>query len=140
MNRFHVHLSVADLDRSIAFYTALFGQPPSKREAGYAKWMLEDPRLNFAIAQQGREPGLDHLGIQVDSSAELDTLTTALRNADLSVAEQRAAECCYARSDKGWVRDPQGVVWETFVTFGDSTVYGTNRDVPVRGACCAPAA
>jgi catechol 2,3-dioxygenase-like lactoylglutathione lyase family enzyme len=140
MNRFHVHLSVADFDRSVAFYTALFGQPPTRRESGYAKWMLEDPRLNFAIAQQGREPGIDHLGIQVDSSAELDALTTALRQAELAVAEQHAAECCYARSDKGWVRDPQGVVWETFVTFGESTVYGPDRDIPGRGSCCAPAA
>jgi catechol-2,3-dioxygenase len=140
--RFHVHLSVQDLAGSIRFYSALFGASPAVQRGDYAKWMLDDPRLNIAISQLGHAPGLDHLGIQVDTKDDLEHLTTQLRAADVAVQDQAAAICCYARSDKGWVHDPQGVAWEAFVTHGASTTYGVERAARdnAAGACCAPAA
>ena len=138
MNRFHVHVSVRDLERSVAFYSAMFGRAPQKRREGYARWLLDDPRLNFAISASEGRGGVDHLGMQVDSVAELDQLTGALRSAGESVEDERNATCCYAKSDKGWVRDPQGLSWETFVTHADATAYG--QDGPhaaARAGCCA---
>jgi catechol 2,3-dioxygenase-like lactoylglutathione lyase family enzyme len=140
MKRFHVHLSVEDLARSEAFYSALFGAPPVVRKDDYAKWMLDDPRINFAISQLGHAPGLDHLGLEVDSLAELHAMTRALGSAGLAVRDEGAATCCYARSEKGWVHDPQGIAWESFVTHGESTSYGVDRAArpDAAGACCAP--
>lgn len=140
MTRFHIHLSVEDLARSEAFYSTLFGVAPTVRKPDYAKWMLDDPRVNFAISQLGHAPGLDHLGLQVESPAQLQSLTQALRSADLAVLDEGAAVCCYAQSDKGWVHDPQGVAWEAFFTSGESTTYGVNREARAEaaGACCAP--
>jgi len=142
MKRFHVHLSVSDLARSEAFYSTLFGVRPSVRRPDYAKWMLDDPKVNFAISQLGHGPGLDHLGLQVESTAELQAMTESFKNADFAVLDQGAATCCYAQSEKGWVHDPQGIAWETFVTTGDSTTYGVDRAArsSSMGACCAPAA
>lgn len=141
MKRFHVHLSVQDLSASVPFYSALFGTPPTVQRSDYAKWMLDEPRVNFAISQLGHAPGLDHLGFQVESESELQAMTSALRGADLAVIDQQATTCCYARSDKGWVHDPQGIAWESFVTRGESTVYGVDRAARdnASGACCAPA-
>lgn len=140
MKRFHVHLSVDHLDRSIEFYAALFGCSPTVRHADYAKWMLENPRLNFAVSHRGHPPGLDHFGIQVESDQELRSTVAALRSANLAVDAEGATHCCYARSNKGWVRDPGHIPWETFVTTGESVDYGVER--PPRdqsaGACCAP--
>ena len=140
MNRLHVHLHVNDLSQSVRFYSALFGTEPSKREPDYAKWMLDDPRVNFAISTGG-EAGLDHLGIQVDDDAALAAATTRAVNAAGSVLEEKSANCCYAVSDKAWATDPQGVRWETFRTTGDLTVYGagaseTNTKVKSTTACC----
>ena len=139
MNRFHVHLNVADLDASIAFYTALFAAPPVVRKGDYAKWMLEDPRINFAISNTGRAPGVDHLGLQVESAAELAGLGTRLDAAGGTVVPEDATVCCYARSDKAWTEDPQGTRWETFHTFGDATTYYAG-DAPCAtdGAACTP--
>ena len=130
MKRFHVHLHVADVDASIRFYSTLFGAPPAKREPDYAKWMLEDPRVNFAISSRGAgATGVDHLGIQVDADAELRTLAGALKEAGEITRDQEAATCCYAQSNKSWVNDPSGVRWETFFTFGDATAYGEDETV-----------
>lgn len=140
MTRFHIHLSVEDLQRSEAFYSTLFGVPPTVRRADYAKWMLDDPRVNFAISQLGHASGLDHLGLQVESRAQLQSMTHALKSAGLAVLDEGAAVCCYAQSEKGWVHDPQGVAWETFFTSGESTTYGVDREARAdsAGACCAP--
>ncbi len=136
MKRLHVHLAVSDLDQSARFYATLFGAAPTVRKHDYAKWMLEDPRVNFAISQRGRAPGLDHLGIQVEAEAELAGVADRLDQAGRSVFRQIATTCCYARSDKAWVDDPQGIAWETFRTHGDSTVYGEDH-VDAASACCA---
>jgi catechol 2,3-dioxygenase-like lactoylglutathione lyase family enzyme len=143
MKRIHVHVSVGDLAQSIRFYSELFGTAPSVRKADYARWMLEDPRLNFAISQRGATPGVEHLGIQVESRAELEEVYARLRRADRPVLEVGATTCCYAQSEKSWIADPQGVQWETFLTTGESTVYGRDslRVDAVEAAeppCCAP--
>ncbi len=139
MNRFHVHLNVADLDASIRFYAQLFGAAPAVVKPDYAKWMLDDPRVNFAISTTGRTPGIDHLGIQVDDRAALETLGRRLDAAGGNVEPENAATCCYARSDKLWTEDPQGTRWETFHTFGEATTYYAGQ-VPCGDAACTPAA
>ena len=145
MKRLHVHVAVENLAQSIGFYSALFAAKPSVLKSDYAKWMLEDPRVNFAISTRGREPGLDHLGIQVESQDELKDVYDRLKAADRPVIEEGATTCCYARSEKSWIADPQGVVWEAFFTNGEATVYGDNVDLSAisanaaEAACCAPA-
>jgi len=124
MTRFHVHVAVEDLAQSIRFYSTLFGTEPTVHKPDYAKWMLEDPRVNFAISRRGAAVGVDHVGIQVESPAELAELAGRLRAAGERTFDQEATTCCYARSDKSWVRDPAGVRWESFVTFGEATTYG----------------
>ena len=124
MKRLHVHVAVEDLADSIRFYSTLFGVRPSVLEADYAKWMLDDPRVNFAISKRGQTPGLDHLGLQVESDGELREVAEQLRAAGQDVLEQKNAACCYTRSDKAWVADPQGLRWETFRTFGSLTTFG----------------
>jgi catechol 2,3-dioxygenase-like lactoylglutathione lyase family enzyme len=144
MNRLHVHLHVHDISQSVRFYSALFGSAPAKREADYAKWMLENPRVNFAISTGG-EAGLSHLGIQVEDNAALAEATTRAKRAAGSVVEEKNANCCYAVSDKAWATDPQGVRWETFRTTGDLTVYGVGADesepksATTTTACCPSA-
>ena len=142
MKRFHVHLSVQDLEKSIPFYSALFGTQPSVHRPDYAKWMLEDPKVNFAISQLGHAPGLDHFGFQVESDQDLHAITGALKDASIAVFDEGETTCCYAKSDKGWVRDPQGIAWESFVTRGESTTYGVGRGETDAGAgssaCCGP--
>lgn len=142
MKRFHVHAHVEDLAASVAFYSRLFGAEPTRREADYAKWMLDDPRLNFAISTRGGKPGVDHLGIQTDDAGELAELKARAQAADLALLDQGETSCCYARSEKHWVTDPQGIAWEHFHTLGDIPVFG-GPAVPVgapASACCAPAA
>jgi catechol 2,3-dioxygenase-like lactoylglutathione lyase family enzyme len=124
MKRLHVHVGVADLERSIGFYSTLFAAEPSVRKSDYAKWMLEDPRVNFAISTRGEGHGVRHLGIQVESDGELQDVYGRLRKADAPVLEEGQTTCCYARSEKSWIADPQGVVWETFHTTGEATHYG----------------
>lgn len=125
MKRLHVNIEVADLARSVAFYTTLFDAEPTVLKPDYAKWMLDDPRVNLSISTRcGRAPGIDHLGIQVESAAELGALAGRLKAAGAPHVDQADARCCYARGDKTWVRDPQGVAWETFHTTGTSTRYG----------------
>ncbi|TLY52689.1 MAG: glyoxalase/bleomycin resistance/dioxygenase family protein [Gammaproteobacteria bacterium] len=143
MKRFHVHVAVADLEHSIGFYTTLFGAEPSVRKTDYAKWMLDDPRLNFAISQRDRTLGVNHLGLQVDDAQELTAMRDQLERADRKMVEQSDTTCCYARSDKYWITDPQGVAWETFHTLGSVPVYGTDDVAASAGAeasnaCCVP--
>lgn len=139
MNRFHVHLNVADLQASIRFYNELFGAEPSVRKDDYAKWMLEDPRINFAISNTGRTPGIDHLGLQVDSDDELAGLGKRLDAAGGTVIPEDAAVCCYAKSDKLWTEDPQGTKWETFHTTGEATSYhGGDVACATSGGSCTP--
>lgn len=144
MKRLHVHVTVKDLDESIGFYSTLFGATPTVTESDYAKWMLDDPSVNFAISERcGVTPGLSHLGIQVDEESELSELSERLEEAGRPIVEQKAAQCCYAEGDKAWVSDPQDIAWETFRTFGQITDYGKDRVKreelsPSDGtACCA---
>jgi len=142
MKRLHVHVAVDDLDRSIGFYSALFATTPTVVKPDYAKWMLNDPRVNFAISTRGRHPGLDHLGIQVENRDELDDVYGRLRNAGASVLEEGSTTCCYAKSEKSWIEDPSGISWETFLTTGESTDYGVGTAKAARvahaKACCVP--
>jgi catechol 2,3-dioxygenase-like lactoylglutathione lyase family enzyme len=127
MKRLHVHVAVDDLDRSIGFYSTLFAAEPSVRGADYAKWMLDDPKVNFAISSRGRAHGIDHLGIQVESDDELRELAGRLKAAGATTRDQEATTCCYAQSNKAWVDDPSGVRWETFFTCGSATQYGEDE-------------
>ncbi len=139
MNRFHVHPNVADLAASIRFYSELFAAEPTVLKADYAKWMLEDPRVNFAISSTGRAPGVDHLGLQVESADELAALGNRLDAADGTVVPEQATICCYAQSDKNWTEDPQGTRWETFHTFGEATTYHAgDATCATDGAACTP--
>ena len=124
MQRLHLHINVEDLERSIGFYTTLFGAQPTVRKDDYAKWMLEDPRVNLAISERGLTPGVAHAGIQAETAEELAVLAARLKAAGETTFDQQATSCCYARSDKSWVVDPSGLQWETFHTFGESTAYG----------------
>ncbi len=143
MKRMHVHVAVDNLDRSIGFYSALFATQPAVVKTDYAKWMLDDPRVNFAISTRGRAPGLDHLGIQVEDKAELHEVYARLREAGGPVIEQGEIACCYAKSEKSWIEDPAGIAWETFHTTGESINYGDGtgeREARVANAkaCCVP--
>ena len=142
MKRLHVHVSVEDLAQSIRFYSVLFATTPTVSKPDYAKWMLDDPRVNFAISTRSGQVGLDHLGIQVETPDELQEVYGRLQQADRPVLEEGTTVCCYAQSEKSWITDPQGLSWETFLTAGESTVYGDSVDLgPIRtaaGACCTP--
>jgi len=139
MKRFHVHVSVPDLAESLRFYSTLFGVAPAVVKDDYAKWMLEDPRVNFAISQRGGAAGLDHLGLQTDSDEELEVLHDQLQSADFAARAEHNAGCCYAVSNKYWVTDPTGIAWETFHTLGSiPTVHGGDAQAPAEQACCAP--
>jgi catechol 2,3-dioxygenase-like lactoylglutathione lyase family enzyme len=143
MKRMHVHVAVTDLRQSIGFYSALFATQPAVIKTDYAKWMLDDPRVNFAISTRGRQPGLDHLGIQVEDKTELREVYARLRKAGSNIVEQGATSCCYAKSEKSWIDDPSGIAWETFHTTGENIEYGDGsgeRDARVAHAkaCCVP--
>jgi len=145
MKRLHVHVAVDDLDKSIGFYSTLFDSRPSVTRPDYAKWMLDDPRVNFAISARGAAQGIDHLGMQVETDGELRELARRLKSAGEVTRDQEAATCCYAQSNKSWVNDPSGIRWETFFTFGDATAYGEDepdaQTAPIsacgaRSGCC----
>jgi catechol-2,3-dioxygenase len=144
MKRLHLHIAVDDLAHSIQFYSALFAAEPTVNKSDYAKWVLEEPRVNFAISTRSSKTGLDHLGIQVESSDELKEVYGRLQKADRPVLEEGLTTCCYAKSEKSWIADPQGLSWEVFLTSGESTVYGEDIDhnaisMPSQ-ACCSPKA
>jgi len=143
MKRFHVHVHVDDLGKSIAFYSQLFAAKPTRLEADYAKWMLDDPRINFAISSRGRTPGIDHLGFQTDDAAELAELKSRASAADMAMLDEGTTTCCYARSEKHWITDPQGIAWEQFHTLGDIPMFNEGSAAGVTSAaeasaCCAP--
>lgn len=143
MKRLHVHVSVDNLDASVRFYSQLFATAPTVHKPDYAKWMLDDPRVNFAISRRDGRPGVQHLGIQVENRTELAEVYERLRRAERPVIEEGETTCCYAHSEKSWIDDPQGVQWETFLTTGESTVYGTDEIRPkaereAAAACCSP--
>jgi catechol 2,3-dioxygenase-like lactoylglutathione lyase family enzyme len=146
MKRLHVHVAVHDLQQSIRFYSALFAAEPAVKKDDYAKWMLDDPRVNFAISTRCSKAGLDHLGIQAEDAVELEELGSRLAQADVAVTAQKGASCCYARSDKYWTLDPQGIAWESFHTLDSVPMYGqdtrshvTEVKEPAAAACCGPA-
>lgn len=137
MKRLHVHVAVAELQTALSYYKTLFGCDPCVAHDDYAKWMLDDPAVNFAISARGAAPGVDHLGIQVDSEDALDDFTTRLSAAGALAQKEAGAACCYARSEKTWSRDPAGVVWETFFTHGSSETFGRDApDLQPEAACC----
>ena len=138
MKRFHVHAHVIDLQASVAFYSKMFGAAPTRIETDYAKWMVEDPRLNFAISTRGNKPGIDHLGIQTDTEDELAELKARAAAADMALLDEGETSCCYARSEKHWVTDPQGIAWEHFHTLGNIPVFSEKVAATSAGkACCA---
>ena len=146
MKRMHVHVGVSDLDQSVRFYSTLFGAEPTVIKEDYAKWMMDDPRVNFAIsAGNHAAKGIEHLGIQAEDPAELGQVYGRLKEAGRPVLEEGATTCCYAKSEKSWVKDPDGIVWEAFHTHGEATVYGESPDLGAMSAaaapamCCAPA-
>jgi catechol 2,3-dioxygenase-like lactoylglutathione lyase family enzyme len=136
MKRFHVHVAVHDLEQSIRFYSALFGAAPSVTKDDYAKWMLEDPRVNFAISNGHKREGVDHLGLQAEDGAELEEIGSRLAQADVAATAQKGISCCYAKSDKYWTIDPQGVAWESFHTLDSVPTYGGNVKPKEKAACC----
>jgi catechol 2,3-dioxygenase-like lactoylglutathione lyase family enzyme len=145
MKRFHVQVAVNDLQENIRFYSSIFGAEPFVVREDYAKWMLDDPRINFAISTRGHRPGVNHLGIQVESDTELKDMRTRLISAQAPMLEEKEAACCYAKSDKYWITDPQGIAWETFHTLDTIPVFGadvatkTEAHEPTKGgACCMP--
>jgi catechol 2,3-dioxygenase-like lactoylglutathione lyase family enzyme len=140
MKRFHVHVAVDDLEANVRFYSTVFGAQPTVSKPDYAKWMLEDPTINFAVSRRGAKAGLDHLGFQVDSDEELTAMREQIAAAQIAAADQPDAKCCYARSDKYWTTDPQGIAWETYRTLGEAEIYGADvNPVPkAAAACCAP--
>ncbi len=138
MKRFHVHVAVDDLEANIRFYSSVFGAAPTVHKSDYAKWMIDDPRINFAISSRGAKAGVDHLGFQVDSDEELSELREQVRAAEIAARDQPDAQCCYARSDKYWTTDPQGIAWETYRTFGEVEIYGAATKGSETAACCAP--
>lgn len=141
MKRLHVHVSVDNLDNSIQFYSGMFGVEPTVVKPDYAKWMLDDPRVNFAISQRGAETGLNHLGIQVESAGELGEMKSRLMSLQPNVEKEEEVACCYAKSDKYWVTDPSGIAWETFHTLDSIPVFGEpDKTEPTETACCVPLA
>jgi len=136
MKRLHVHVAVENLEEAVKFYTGLFGSSPTKHMPDYAKWMLDDPRVNFAISARGAEPGLNHLGIQTETADELQDLRGQMERAGLAIVEEGKTTCCYADSDKSWVRDPAGIPWETYHTMADALLF--HQDESTAGQCCVP--
>ena len=138
MKRFHVHVAVNNLPQSTRFYSALFGTPPTVVKDDYAKWMLDDPRVNFAISERASQAGLNHLGFQADSADELEDIHARLKNADTSIAAEKGAQCCYATSDKYWVQDPSGIAWESFRSLDMIPFYGEQSDKGESGKDSSP--
>lgn len=145
MKRFHVHVAVKDLDESMRFYSAIFGSEPTVTKPDYAKWMLDDPRINFAISQRGQAPGVNHLGMQADTDEELEGIHTKLQEADSTIVAEKGVHCCYAKSDKYWITDPQGIAWEGFRSLSSVPIFGHDDQIAAGACgsnqavgCCAP--
>lgn len=141
MKRFHMHVGVKNIKDSVQFYSTLFGQSPTKLKEDYAKWMLEDPRLNFAISTRTNTDGLDHIGIQVENAEELSEITERLKKADLKLFDEGETTCCYSESKKAWVKDPSGLAWEAYQNMADAEVFSEKpKEAKPETSCCAPAA
>ena len=139
MKRIHLHVAVDDLAKSISFYSILFGTSPTVEKVDYAKWMLDDPLVNFAVSQRGAKAGLDHIGIQVENSEELIEIKTRLETADMNMLTQEGTNCCYAKSDKHWVQDPSGIAWETYLTLASAPTFNNvPENIAAKSACCVP--
>src|SRR5690554_3433279 len=134
MKRMHIHVGVDNIDQAVSFYSALFGAQPDKLKPDYAKWMLDDPRINFAISTRSGKTGLDHLGIQVDDEAELSELRKRISQAEIDVFDEGETVCCYAESDKSWVQDPAGIAWEAYQTMGDAQLF-SGQEQAGQSAC-----
>jgi len=139
MSRLHIHIAVDDIEQNIRFYTALFGANPSVTKSDYVKWELANPAVNFAISNQGKNAGLDHVGIQAENEDELRALQTRLKEADIQGIAQEDAACCYARSDKYWSTDPQGIAWEAFHTLDTVPTFNDGETIQTESSCCIPA-
>jgi catechol-2,3-dioxygenase len=137
MKRMHVHVGVKNIDEAVTFYSALFGTEPNKKMPDYAKWMLEDPKLNFAVSTRSGKEGVDHLGIQVENEAELSQMRKRISQAEIDVIDEGETVCCYAESDKSWVQDPAGIAWEAYQTMGDAQLFSA-KDDNTQSACCTP--
>ncbi len=137
MKRMHIHVGVKSIDDSVRFYSALFGADPVKQKPDYAKWMLEDPRINFAISTRAGKVGVDHMGLQVDNADELNALRDQMSAANISTHSDGETTCCYSKSEKSWVEDPNGVAWEAYHTMEDAQIFSSN-DKSEDGACCVP--
>ncbi|PWU21400.1 MAG: glyoxalase/bleomycin resistance/dioxygenase family protein [Bdellovibrio sp.] len=139
MKRFHMHVGVKNLNEAVQFYSTLFGQKPTKLKDDYAKWMLEDPRVNFAISTRATTTGVDHIGIQVENPEELSEITERLKKADLRVFDEGETTCCYAQSNKAWVEDPAGIAWEAYQNMGEAEMFAKKqKEQTSTSACCAP--
>jgi len=140
MKRFHVHVAVADIEQAVPFYSTMFGAEPTVLKPDYAKWMVDDPRINFAISARGATPGVNHLGFQLDSEDELRAMHAQLEAADSALVEEAGANCCYAKSDKYWITDPAGIAWETYHTLGSIPVFSGDPEQPTlrQAGCCSP--
>lgn len=139
MKRLHVHVSVENIDNAVKFYTTMFGVAPVKQKSDYAKWLVNEPSINFAISAKGRKPGFDHFGIQVDEQAELSEVRERIGKAELKTFDEGETTCCYAKSDKTWVMDPAGLPWEAYQFMGDAEIF-QEKKADAKSACCAPAA
>ena len=145
MKRLHVHVAVENLDDAVKFYSTMFGAQPVKLKSDYAKWLLEDPRVNFAISARGRKPGLDHLGVQVDEDSDLAEVRARVQKADMKTYDEGETTCCYAKADKTWLIDPAGIAWEAYRTMGDAEMYGREQSLEAKtdeaeeAGCCGPA-
>lgn len=143
MKRLHIHIKTDDLENSIAFYSAMFGKTPDKQESDYAKWLLDDPAANIALSTNRSATGIGHVGVSFDTVEDLETVAGRLHGHDQDLFQEKETTCCYAKSNKYWVRDPQGTAWELFQTYGESDHYGAEPEVaasvPDNGGCCAPA-
>ena len=138
MSRLHIHIAVDDIEQNIRFYSALFGSQPSVTKVDYIKWELTEPAVNFAISKRGSKPGLDHVGIQADNNDELTAIQSRLQQAGIGGQEQRDAACCYARSDKYWTEDPQGIAWETFHSLDTIPTFSGGEEQAAASGCCVP--
>lgn len=126
MKRFHVHVAVSNIEKSAQFYSAMFGMQPTVKKNDYAKWMLDDPRVNFAISERGSKLGVNHLGFQAETDVELEEIHARLKSADAAIVAEEGANCCYAKSDKYWVEDPSGIAWESFRSLGSIPFFGAD--------------
>lgn len=138
MSRFHIHIAVDELEPSVAFYSAVFGTGPTVHKPDYAKWELDTPRLHFAVSARGQQPGVDHIGLQAEDDAELQSIRQRLEQAGVAGQAQQATTCCYAQSDKYWVQDPSGIAWETFHTLASAPVFSERAQSQDSSTCCSP--